>query len=230
MGLTIGSSSDDTAFTLKNGAHDTRFRWVRFRGRGEVLWDICDYTDHWNDDVRRDVANAHDITWTDCEFEYTGDSDGTTFNIWWDARRGGGNLYNLTWNRCAFGVKNADGDFGSGRMGMLIQPSPPEQAEDGPRPESSDYPALRLRVEPGHTWFRAGRDRRLEGLRLPHLGLVVRRPRLVHERRHLRLRACLGHGHLQAHHPGRRDPCDEGRRTRPGDDQARRPARRVDGG
>ena len=109
---------------------------MRFRGRGEVLWNICDYTDHWNDDVRRDVANAHDITWTDCEFEYTGDSDGTTFNIWWDARRGGGNLYNLTWNRCAFGVKNADGDFGSGRMGLLIQPSPPEHASDGPRPDS----------------------------------------------------------------------------------------------
>ena len=136
MGLTIGSSSSDTQFTLKNGAHDTRFRWVRFRGRAEVLWDICDYTDHWDDHVRREVANAHDITWTDCEFEYTGDAGGTTFNVWWDARDGGGNLYNLTWNRCTFGVKNADGDYGSGRMGLLIQPSPPEHASDGPRPDS----------------------------------------------------------------------------------------------
>jgi hypothetical protein len=139
-GLTIGSSSERTDFGLKDGAHSTRFRWVRFRSRGRVLWDICDYTDHWNDGVVKDTANAHDITWADCEFEYTGDPNGTTFNVWWDARQGGGNVYDLTWNRCAFGVKDAAGQYGSGSMGMLIQPSPPEHATDGPRPRSPSDP------------------------------------------------------------------------------------------
>ena len=140
MGLTIGSSSDASTFHLANGAHHTQFRWVRFRGRGWVLWDICDYTSYWSDPVVRNAGNAHDIVWTDCEFEYTGDPDGTTFNIWWDARKGGGNIYDLTWRRCTFGVKNSSGAFGSGQMGMLIQPSPPEHASDGPRPPTSSDP------------------------------------------------------------------------------------------
>ena len=135
MGLTIGSTHSTSAFSLRSGAHGTRFRWVRFRSRGPVLWDMCDFTHHWRDRVSRDTANAHDIAWTDCEFEYTGDGSGTTFNIWWDARAGGGNIYNMTWRRCTFGVKDSTGHYGSGRTGMLIQPSPPEHASDGPRPE-----------------------------------------------------------------------------------------------
>lgn len=140
MGLTIGSSSQRGEFRLGNGAHRTTFRWVRFRGRGPVLWNICDYTDHWHDGAVRDAANAHNIAWVDCEFEYTGDRGGTTFNIWWDARAGGGNVYSLTWKRCAFGVKDSAGQYGSGRMGMLIQPSPPEHATDGPRPGTASDP------------------------------------------------------------------------------------------
>jgi hypothetical protein len=140
MGLTIGSTRDESRFHLRNGAHHTRFQWVRFRSRGWVLWNICDYTSYWSDDVVRSRGNAHDIVWADCEFEYTGDPEGTTFNIWWDARRGGGNIYNLTWVRCTFGVKNSSGAFGSGQMGMLIQPSPPEHASDGPRPPTASDP------------------------------------------------------------------------------------------
>ncbi len=140
MGLTMGSTSGRTDFLMKDGAHDTRFRWVRFRSRGHVLWNICDYTDHWRDGVVRNTANAHNIAWIDCEFEYTGDPSGTTFNIWWDAREGGGNIYNLTWQRCTFGVKNSSDQYGSGSMGMLIQPSPPEHASDGPRPTTSSDP------------------------------------------------------------------------------------------
>jgi hypothetical protein len=140
MGLTIGSRSGPSVFHLRNGAHGTRFRWVRFRSRGPVLWDVCDYTPLWHDGVVRYVANAHGIAWVDCEFEYTGDPGGTTFNVWWDARAGGGNVYNLTWQRCTFGVKNSAGQYGSGAMGMLIQPSPPEHATDGPRPRKTSDP------------------------------------------------------------------------------------------
>ena len=140
MGLTMGSTSARTKFGLRDGAHGTQFQWVRFRSRGPVLWDICDYATHWRDDVVRDTANAHNIAWVDSEFEYTGDPNGTTFNIWWDARAGGGNVYNLMWKRCTFGVKNSAGQYGSGSMGMLIQPSPPEHASDGPRPETSSDP------------------------------------------------------------------------------------------
>ena len=137
MGLTIGSSSKPSVFHLRNGAHDTRFRWVRFRSRGPVLWDVCDYTSRWHNAVVRAAANAHDIAWVDCEFEYTGDPAGTTFNLWWDARAGGGNIYNLMWKRCTFGAKDSAGQYGSGAMGMLIQPSPPEHATDGPRPTTA---------------------------------------------------------------------------------------------
>lgn len=140
MGLTIGSTREDSRFHLRNGAHGTRFQWVRFRSRGWVLWNICDYTSYWSDGVVRSRGNAHDIVWVDCEFEYTGDPDGTTFNIWWDARRGGGNIYNLTWKRCTFGVRNSSGAYGSGEMGLLIQPSPPEHAQDGPRPPTPSDP------------------------------------------------------------------------------------------
>ena len=140
MGLTMGSTSARTEFRLRDGAHGTQFQWVRFRSRGRVLWDICDYSPRWRDGVVRDTANAHNIAWVDSEFEYTGDPHGTTFNIWWDARKGGGNVYNLTWKRCTFGVKNSAGQYGSGSMGMLFQPSPPEHASDGPRPETSSDP------------------------------------------------------------------------------------------
>jgi hypothetical protein len=140
MGLTIGSTREASEFHLRDGAQRTRFRWVRFRGSGPYLWDICDFTYRWRDRVVRRAANAHDIVWTDCEFEYTGDPGGTTFNVWWDARSGGGNVYNLTWIRCTFGVKNSNGRFGSGRVGMLIQPSPPEHAPDGPRPQTASDP------------------------------------------------------------------------------------------
>lgn len=136
-GLTVGSTGADTTFSLKDGAHNTSFWCVRFRSRGATLWDLCDFTRRWHDGVVRDHANVHDIAWVHCEFEYTGDSNGTTFNVWWDARKGGGNLYNLTWKGCTFGVKNASGQDGSGRIGLLIQPSPPEHAADGPRPGSA---------------------------------------------------------------------------------------------
>ena len=71
MGLTMGSTTASTEFELRDGAHGTQFRWVRFRGRGPELWKICDYTHHWQDRVVRDTANAHDIAWVDCQFEYT---------------------------------------------------------------------------------------------------------------------------------------------------------------
>ena len=134
MGLTMGSATQQTTFELRDGAHSTTFRWVRFRSRGSVLWQICDYTAQWRDRVINRTANAHGIAWLDCEFEYTGDPHGTTFNIWWDARAGGGNIYNLEWQRCTFGARNSSGQYGSGAMGLLIQPSPPEHASDGPRP------------------------------------------------------------------------------------------------
>lgn len=140
MGLTIGSSTERSEFSMRNRAHGTRFQWVRFRGRGGLLWNICDYTKYWSDHVVQNAANLHDLVWRDCEFEYTGDPDGTTFNIWWDARRSGGNVYNLTWQRCTFGVRNSSGAYGSGQMGMLIQPSPPEHAVDGPRPPTDSDP------------------------------------------------------------------------------------------
>lgn len=140
MGLTIGSTSEHGEFGMKDGAHDTRFRWVRFRGRGPVLWNICDFTHYWHDRVVRRSANTHDVAWVDCEFEYTSDPAGTTVNVWWDARSGGGNVYDLTWQRCTFGVKNSTGQFGSGSTGMLIQPSPPEHASDGPRPTTASDP------------------------------------------------------------------------------------------
>jgi hypothetical protein len=149
MGLTLGSTSKISTFHLRNGAHGTRFQWVRFRSRGRVLWNICDYTDSWSDDVVRSSGNAHDIVWADCEFEYTGDSDGTTFNIWWDARQGGGNIYNLSWKRCTFGAKNSSGAYGSGEMGLLIQPSPPEHASDGPRPPTASDPGGIHSTRPG---------------------------------------------------------------------------------
>jgi len=136
-GLTIGSTSGSDEFCFRNGAHDTTFRSVRFRSRGATLWNLCDFTRSWHDRVVNDVANVHNIAWIGCEFEYTGDANGTTFNVWWDARRGGGNVYNLTWEGCTFGAKNASGQFGSGRIGLLIQPSPPEHASDGPRPGSA---------------------------------------------------------------------------------------------
>ena len=133
-GLTIGSSSQNTAFHMRCAAHGTRFRFVRFRSRGPVLWDLCDYTHLWRNSVDNANANVHDVSWIDCQFEYTGDANGTTFNIWWDARKGGSNVYNLTWRGCVFGVKDSSGQYGSGKMGLLIQPSPPEHASDGPRP------------------------------------------------------------------------------------------------
>ena len=49
---------------------------------------------------------------------------------------GGGNIYNLTWDHDTFGAKNSSGQYGQGRMGLLIQPAPAEHADDGPRPES----------------------------------------------------------------------------------------------
>lgn len=140
QGLTLGSTSEQTYFSLVSGARFTTFRWVRFRGRASLLWNITDYTALWRDASVRNAANAHDVVWTDCEFESTGDPQGTTFNIWWDSRKGGGNVYNMTWKRCTFGVRNADGTFGSGRIGMLAQPSPPEHAADGPRPPTESDP------------------------------------------------------------------------------------------
>jgi hypothetical protein len=134
--LTFGSASSSTTFRLTNGARDTRFASCRFRSRGQYLWDTCDFG-YWDGPVLCQNGNFHDITWTLCEFEYTGSSSGRQFNIWWDSRLGGGSIYDLTWDRCAFGVRNSSGQFGSGNAAVVIQPSPSEHNALGPRPGSS---------------------------------------------------------------------------------------------
>ena len=96
MGLTMGSATQHTPFELRDGAHSTTFRWVRFRSRGPSSGTSATTPGHWRDRVVNRTANAHGIAWLDCEFEYTGDPHGTTFNIWWDARAGGGNIYDLS--------------------------------------------------------------------------------------------------------------------------------------
>ena len=137
-GLTLGRKY---AFGLTNGAHDTTFAWTRFRRPSGTLWDLCDFTHNWSDPARCNKGNFHAISWTDCEFECTGGTDPLLFNIWFDSRRGGGSIYDLEWRRCTFGARNASGRFGQGRMGILLQPSPPEHAKDGPRPAGVNDPS-----------------------------------------------------------------------------------------
>ena len=137
---TMGATQS-TAFSFVNGAHDSVLEDVRFRGRGFSLWQATDFTSDWSDGVRNQYANFHDMTFTRAEFEYTNDSDGDLWSIWWDSRSGGGRVYDVTWQDCAFGVKNSTGAVGQGRVGFIMQPSPPEHASDGPRPTNGavDY-------------------------------------------------------------------------------------------
>jgi len=124
-----------------NNSHDTKFQWTRFRRpNSDYLWDMTDFAKYWSDPVLNSKANIHDITWSYCEFEFTGLSTASVFNIWWDSRSGGANIYNLSWDHSTFGAKNSSGAFGQGTMGLLIQPSPPEHAVDGPRPPGTNDP------------------------------------------------------------------------------------------
>ncbi len=140
---TMGGTQS-TSFSFVNGAHDSVFEDVRFRGRGFSLWQATDFTSEFNGGVVNRSGNFHDVAFRRAEFEYTGVADGDLWSIWWDVRAGGGSIYDVTWEDCVFGAKNSTGAFGQGRMGILIQPSPPEHASDGPRPGaaitgSTDY-------------------------------------------------------------------------------------------
>lgn len=135
-GVTLGSTG---SFYFADGAHGLTFEDARFRSTAAYLFDLCDYTALWANAVRRSRGNFWDIEWHGCEFEGNGGT-GRTFNIWWDARPGGGSIHDLTWQDCTFGVRNKAGLFGPGNCHLLIQPSPPEHAPDGPRPPATGDP------------------------------------------------------------------------------------------
>lgn len=133
-GMTISNRGRKT-YAFEAGAHATVFDNVRFRAPGAGgLWDMCDFTHHWSDSVRRSKGDFHDVTMRDVELEYPGTNVASLLNMWWDARYGGGAIYNIHFERLHVGVKNHTGQFGQGRGGWLLQPSPPEHASDGPRP------------------------------------------------------------------------------------------------
>jgi hypothetical protein len=132
-GITFGTP--DERFYFKTGASRTTIRWCRFRVPGSsVVFDLGDWTQQWSDPVVRRRCHVHDITFARCEFEHSAD-DADLVSIWWDSRAGGGKVYDIQWIRCTFGVKDATGDYNGHRTGLIIQPSPPEHASDGPRPD-----------------------------------------------------------------------------------------------
>jgi hypothetical protein len=145
--VTIGSTTSATAHRFVTGAHDTLLEDVRLRSHGSsFLFDACDFAgaDRWASPVVRNKAHFHDVTFRRVEFEYTGRSDSDLFSLWPDTRAAGGEVYDVSWESCTFGVKNSAGQYGQGRVGLIIQPSPPEHAFNGPRPGaaitgSTDY-------------------------------------------------------------------------------------------
>jgi len=140
--VTLGGTQS-TAFSFANGAHDSVFEDVRFRGRGSSIWSATDFTSSWSDRVVNEDADFHDMMFNRAEFEYS-NANADLWSIWWDSRAGGGRVYDITWQDCTFGVRNSAGAYGLGRVGFIMQPSPPEHAASGPRPGaaitgSTDY-------------------------------------------------------------------------------------------
>ena len=147
--LSVGSDSAVRKMTvgyakkshyLRRGSSWTLFREVRFRASGAVrVWDMCDYT-YWSSPVLVNRADFHHVEWDSCEFEYSGRSDCVYIECWPDLRANGGNVHDLGFYDCTFGARNASGAYSPIRVGILIQPSPPEHGTGGPRPGSSiDY-------------------------------------------------------------------------------------------
>jgi hypothetical protein len=135
-GLTAGRSASGGSHSFRPGSHETAFRNVRFRAPGnERVWHACDYT-YWSSPVLKSKGDFHDVLWAGCEFEFSREGC-CLFEMWNDQREGGGELHDLTWQSCTFGVRNAAGQFGPQRVGLLAQPSPPEHGTGGPRPGST---------------------------------------------------------------------------------------------
>ena len=201
-----------------------------------MLWNICDYTSYWSDPVVRSAGNAHNIAWADCEFEYTGDPDGTTFNIWWDARQGGGNIYDLTWKRCTFGVKNSSGAYrlrADGHADPAVAAGTCARWSAASRPRSTPAASARRGYDFDFSQVTHGSGRAAVGgadgygFRIWDSAFVG--PASVHEHRHLRLRQGVGDGHLQAAEPTDVTPAMRAAAPDRDDDQGRGPAQRVDG-
>ena len=134
------------------GAHDTTFRWVRFRGgkSGSVVflgrydrytktsWPLASSISN-GVETKYDPADrsAHNILFQDCEFErpqysnadYLLGGGNDTVSIWGNNLAGETNIHHIAFDRCHFGVKNGAAGtegYGTGRVAVIIQSVPHE--------------------------------------------------------------------------------------------------------
>lgn len=132
-GLTIGKRSNGRPSYIRAGSESVFFDGVRFRAPGRnIVFDACDYTG-WSEPVRRERCDFSYVVFGECEFEFSV-SGCDIFSLWPDCRAGGGNVRDLSFYSCTFGARNAAGQYGPQHAGLLIQPSPPEHGNGGPRP------------------------------------------------------------------------------------------------
>lgn len=128
-GLLVGSAGN-IALRNREGAKNTSFSFVRFRGGGPREGvDYSKYTDSSSSYESYDPVvqlggkgtkrSALRITFTDCEFERSVGPYVSThvraniMSLWEDNRAGYAHLEYLTFVRCHWGVKNASGQYGA---------------------------------------------------------------------------------------------------------------------